>query len=420
MKRRKKQNKKNYIICILLVVIIIAILLLVKFLKSPKEVEIKASALRIEETTNYSNELKVYLEPYLRDGVYNICYDEDTCGKEYLTIKTETTDAYLLENYKYKYFFYTDGDKVKVYDTSEKKSYSFDKLKSNYNCDFIINNEDDLIGVVYSTDINDHSNYLLVDGNEILYKGKYDYMISIGPKYLAANKYDKDGNQIGAYIINANKEEKPLISKEFITDEYYGFYDLGNKYITFEYSKKFEIYDNDTLKLIYKSNKANLEDGNGYPRFLYGVDSKDNIYIYDDKYLSILDSGGKEIKKSKNEIYGIDLIDKYILNTDNKTLTIIDIDGVSYQIASLINGNIDYYEYVKTDQKEGILFEIYDKTLAYKDVYNLCKNDKCKDLTFSEFKKDYEGQLGYDYFFDYKTLKVTKTPTVIAPTNIVD
>ena len=219
--------------------------------------------------------------------------------------------------------------------------------------------------------------------------------------------------------MDATKEAKPLITKDITTEEYYGFFPFGSKYITFEWDKVFEIYDSNTLKIIYKTTKSNKMYADGSPMFLYSIDSKDNIYIYDDKYLSIIDGSGKVIKKSSEEIPGIDIVDKYIINNSNNELTITDIDNKTYKIASLINGNVDYYEYIN-QSREGIVFEVYDKTLTYKDVYNTCKNTTCKGISLEEFEKDYKNQLGYEYFFDYKTLNITKTKTVIIPTESFD
>ena len=325
-----KKGYSKYIIFLLLIVLIISSLIIIKNKQTPKEIVIKASALRLEETINYTEELKVDIEN----------------GND-INIKTKTKDAYLIDNYKNKYLFYFDNNEVKVYNTFENKSYTIDKIKPEYTTDFVIDDNDNFIGVIYSTDLNEHNSYLLIDGNEVLYNQKYDYLVSLGSKYLTASKYDKNGKQLGAYLLNATKEEKPLIKKEYKTDEYYGFYELGKKYITFEFDNIIEIYDIETLKLIYKTKSANTVDNEGNSRFIVNADSNDTIYIYDYSVFKELDNKGNVIKTNKNINGCVDLIDKYVMNTNNKKLTITDIDNNIFQIANLNNGKLDYYEYIK-------------------------------------------------------------------------
>lgn len=415
-----KKNKSKYIICFFLVIIIFVSLYLIKYLKSPIEMEIKTSALIQEDTTNYKEELKEEINSFIKEE-YKVCLNnEEYCKDNSIIIKTSTPQAFMLENYKYKYFFFSEEDKVKLYNRIENQTYSINHIKPDYSNEFVFDSNDNFIGVVYSTNNNNKVNYLVINEDKVIYKDKYDYIQSISPNYLSASKYDKDGNQLGAYILNAYKEKSPLITKEFLTNDYYGFYALGKKYITFEHGKNLEIYDNDSLKLIYKSKKLGLIDGNGNPLFLYGVDSKDNIFVYDDNYLSMLDSKGKEVKKSKKQINATYLVDKFIINTSNKKVTITDIDNNTFEIATLENGKLDSYEYIDKNGKEGIYFIIFDNKVAYKDVYEACKNNKCKGHSFEEFMKDYKSLIGYEYFYDYNTNKVTKTPTVIVPTNVTD
>ena len=134
----------------------------------------------------------------------------------------------------------------------------------------------------------------------------------------------------------------------------------------------------------------------------------------------MLDSKGKEVKKSKKQINATYLVDKFIINTSNKKVTITDIDNNTFEIATLENGKLDSYEYIDKNGKEGIYFNIFDNKVAYKDVYEACKNSKCKGHSFEEFMKDYKSLIGYEYFYDYNTNKVTKIPTVIVPTNVID
>ena len=218
MKRRILQ----YFACIIFIVLIIFAFLAIKNYKKPNSVIVKSSALIKDNTYDYKDELKVYLDT----DSNGICYKETKeCGKEYLRIKTASKGAYLIDNYKFKYFFYIDDNKVKVFDSSIVQSYIIDTMDPSYVMDFVIDRNDNLIGVVFTEDLNETANYLLVYSNEIIYKKKYNYISSISPKYLTANKYDSNGNQTGSYIINAYKESNPLISKEINSDGYYGFFE---------------------------------------------------------------------------------------------------------------------------------------------------------------------------------------------------
>ena len=413
-----KKRIFQYFACFAFIVLIVFAFLAIKNYKKPNNVIVKSSALIKENTSDYKEELKVYLDSNVKNDEYAICYsNHNECGKEYLNIKTVSKKAYLIDNYKYKYFFYIDEDKVKVFDASILESYVIDGLDASYTTDFIIDNNDNLIGVVFTEDTNEHASYLLVYSDEVIYRDKYDYIASISPKYLTANKYDSTGKQTGSYIIPAYKEDKPIISKEFTTDEYYGFFDLGKKYITFEYDNKLEIYNSDTLELIYKTNIFGSIYASGNPRFLFSVDGDDNLYIYNDKYLNMLDSKGKVIKKSSKEIDGIDLIDGYVINNDNNEISIIDIDNNINKISMNNNSKLDYYDYRKINNKRGIVFYILDSSVNYKDVYNSCKNDDCKGLNLEEFEIKYKDSIGYEYFYDFDTSKVSKKYSLIIHTD---
>jgi len=402
-----KNGFKKYIIYAILIV---GVLILV-FKNNDPVILVKTSALRLEDASNFKKELIVDLESNIKKNGFDICYfDSEYCKYSSLAIKTESDDAYLLGNYKREYFMYSDNNKVKVYNYDENKSYIVDGIDPSYNIDFIINDNDKLIGVVYSTDLNSPSTYLKIDGNKIMYDKKYDYIVSLNDKYLSSSKYDEDGNQIGAYILSNDEEKNPLLTKELDTDLLYSFYKLGNKYITFEHGDNIEIYNNN-LKLIYESNKANVLNVDGTPRLVINADYNDNIYVYEDGYLNMLDSNGKVLKKSINTIKGIDLVDSYIINTDNKELTITDIDNNKIVITSLNNGNLDYYDFYNNNKKRGIFFIVYDNTLKYEDVYNSCKNTSCNNITLDEIKESYK--LGYQLFYDYDTKKVSKEKTII-------
>ena len=408
--------KKGWAKYLLYAFLVFGVLVLIFKENNPiEETDVYTSALKLEENSDiYTNELDVYLVNHSGEEDYDICYlEKDKCVKKLLSIKTESEEAFLIDNYKHLYFFYMDNDKVKVYNNDEGKSYVIDRMKTDNYMDFIIDTNGEFLGVLYSTDLNERCSFLLIKGNKILYNRKYDTLISVSPKYLAAFNYDDNGNQTGAYLVSATEESSPIMSKELKSTDYYGYYRLGNKYITYEYDNIIEVYDNDTLELIFKTNKANSYDENDNLKYMLSVDSLDNIIVFEDKYLYQYDSKGELVKKSNKEIYGIDLIDKYVLSTKDDVLSITDIKNNTIKIGSLEYGELEGYNYSKENKKEGLYFVVSDSRVKFKEVYDYCKDTTCKGIDQEDLKNKEDYSYGYEYFYDYKTNKVTSNPTFI-------
>lgn len=350
--------------------------------------------------------------------------DENKCDKIIATIDTEEEEIEILDTYEDKYFFFKDNNKVKVYNNNDKKVYlinvdASDTIHMYFAVDY---HTDNLYGVIYN---GEEENYFYsVKTNRIMYKNKYTDLVGLSEDYIYTSVFesDQESSVQTKLIVLSTKEEKEVFIKDVrsFTDggSEVGLTDVskGNKryYLLAEgmgYAGYNEYY-NESFEPIYTTpsgTKPYNED-----KFLYDttIGKDDNIYVYNNGYLTSYDYTGKEIKKSE-KLENVEMIvDEYAVVTNNN-LSMVDINGKEIVVAPWKKGNYlhtmlsGWYE---TGGKEGYYFVVEEEVDPDK-LWEECKNNKLCPATSREELSD--NGVGYEYYYIPSTKETGKIPTYI-------
>ena len=430
-----KEEKKKNIIMILLVIIILGLGgLLAYILLGNKEkdkpvnidTEVKEtlySGLKVDDSSNYTNELIVY---YDLDGK-DFCWsdDKEDCGKTSISIKTEN-EAKKLDVYLHKYVFYKDNGKLKVYNHETQKSYIIN-VASNYFSNYfeVDPTTKDFVGIIIRKEDEGKASYYSVVDDKMMYDQKYDDLMFLSKDYLSGDTSkcvkDEDGdddcNQTYIYLLSTNGEK--VVAQYQVTPDEDGYYGgerqyglLQNEKGLYIYVGEFtdavaydEVYTKDLKKIVTKTGEADCDIG-----------TDGNLYVNKKGIVTVYDQEGKKIKESKK--YDVlQIISEYIVAIKNNKLIIATVDGEEKELASWNKKKNEYHwmlsGWYEEDGKNGIYLVVQDKNTKIDDVWNYCKKHNNCNGEISSKSELKEYYLGYEYYFVPETKETGKIPTYI-------
>ena len=407
---------KKLIVRVIIAVLVIGLVILFarKQVQGDKYRNVKSVDIEDNSSYKYSYDIKV------NSKEKRFCYTEyDKCDKTVKTIKTESKNIEVLDNYKDEYLFFRDNNKLKMYSSDNEKTYQLNLEDKYSNYSFVVVNSK-FLGIIYED--NKLDGFYSVDLNKHMYTKKYNNINVVSEKYLSGSIYDDnnidEGKQVKEELLSVS-EEKILLSKEVKTTSEFNsyFFKEVNGYIVLVSSNENdqiykEIYSSD-LKEVYKTSRdeSYTVDAESFT-FVYGSDigNDKNIYVYEDGYFSKYDQNGKLVKKT-NKLEDVVLQIKEYVVTQNENISLLDINSkatvvTKYDSNMLLRSELTTYD----ESEKAIVFVMEEDNITAEELYKECKSIKTCNYKEEEFKN---ALLGHKYYYYLSSSKVVKVPTII-------
>lgn len=423
----KKIGVKDIIIGVLIFAIIGLLLYFLVFKKDKTEEKMEDDVLKEtikgltkEDSSKYENGFYIY---YSKDEKEFCWYDEmSRCSSKRIFIKTHDKDTKVYYEHKDKYVFYKDDNKIKVYDDRTKSSYIINIDKDYFSYNFNVDDlTDEFVGVTYAETENSYASYYSVILDKVIYDKEYREMLFISKDYLSGSEFDCGSNNVcplAEINLLSTNENKELLTYKLKRDNS-GYYENSIYYQLLRNDKGTYIclstfIDATIYKEIYNTEFKKIQENVG--EFSTTIDSKGNLRIEKNGIVTVYDSNGKELSKSKK--YDIlQIIDDYIVTVSDEKLVLITIDGEKTIITDWNKGKNknDYIVYISGVQREKkdtlIKLGVVDSSVTLDDYWNYCtKNNECYGTSKDEVS-EMDCSLGYIYYYNKTTKKISKVPT---------
>ena len=429
---KTKKNNTIRIVEILVIIILLAGLIYLLAVKKEKDTNIskdnninvnetkseivEEKGLVLEDTTKYTNELIEYYDTQEKE----FCYYDDIskCSSKKISIKTETNNVTKYNEYKDKYVFYKDNNKVKVYNNYTQKSYVIKDIGTNYFSYSFYTDDltDDFIGIIYYETDESYATYYSIIEGKIIYDKDYKDMNFLSKDYVTGSEFECSKNICTQNKTNllSTKENKILMSYKYKKDPN-GYYENNIYYQLLRNEKETYIclstFIDATIYLeIYNTDFKKLQEDIG--EFSASISKDGYLYIEKNGIVTAYDNNGKVVKKS--EKYNVlQIIDDYIVTIKNDKLVLITVDNKITEIASWNKNKNEYMIYYSkslvVDNKHQVLLAVIDSDVTVDDVWNECTKKKSCNVNNKE-ELEYYYDLGYMYYYTIERKEIKKVP----------